>query len=539
MLINKFHSKYRGQSQQLCEALRRLLEIEEDKRIDPADFVDYFKTIIEMSASRRVSQLPPKTVSSISNPVETAKQDEKVQKAEMPEVHKQIEKLNSDAINHQNKPGTYSAGVSLEPTMKFKPINSPETSNFKQGNLTSYSAANLGSQGGLLNNVSRPHAFSRPGIEGAATVAYGLPTNLHYGGQSSGNLNKPTLTIQSGGYTQQQNIGTDLRSISTEKIGQFGSNHVVKLGGQETPSFVSHNQAGNTQGGPRFFSSQANIHQQPLNPVHSVAENREINNYTQYIPAANEYQSRISQHRAESRPHESRRNRSSSNSLGRFKTTAYYPDIGKTITSTTTVYRDIHHQEDDDRPGFGMRASEYTTGQPGQGYSSIRPSNSTFDNQRGFRPSEAAFDQSQISRRLSSSSHQYRPILPPTEIVTTIEDGDKTHHYGSQTEFFKHEVRQGVNTTTQQTLEGQSSSSKPGSMNLATAFKNHQKFAGPLNSPATKLNYQSGPQTSNFQSVPYQSLQTTEIRGMLDRQRQDPAKSIEKRQNPLSQTPFR
>lgn len=483
-----------------------------------------------MPAFKRVSQLPPKTLATLNSSFTGNKQEISVNTNKMPDVHKVVEKLNTEANSRYNIQATSSVSGILQPTQIFKQLNSPDTSNLKQGQLASPSISHIGLQSGTTATFASSNTFSRPGIQGAATVAYGLPTIPHYGGQSLSNLNRSGMIIQPGGASQVQNNIT-VRSISTEKIGQYTPISSIKGVGQETPSFAKLGQVGTSEGSHRFFSVVGNSQTAGAIQTYTSGHTVEAKAITPYTPDTNEYQNRLSHARNDSRHQEGRRNRSSSNSLGRFRTTTYHPDIGKTVISTTTVYRDMVNR-DNDAHNHDMNASEHSMTNTGQGFSSIRPSNNTYDQQRAYRTSEAAFDQSTVSRRLSnySVSQQYRPILPPTEIVTTIEDGDRTHHYDTHTQYIQAGERINMGPTIRQS--DQSPNQKPGSLSLANAFKTHQLSSGPLNSLATKLTYISAGQSGNFQaSGP--SYQT------WSNQSRDQGKSMERKVNPLTQTPFR
>ena len=95
-----------------------------------------------------------------------------------------------------------------------------------------------------------------------------------------------------------------------------------------------------------------------------------------------------------------RKERSSSISVGKFGMSVYNPETGKTLTSKTTVYRD-HSNE----PRMSVTSALLS-----------HPHNH-FDPE-GSESLKRAADFNRTAT--------YRPILPPTSIFTTIEDGDTT-----------------------------------------------------------------------------------------------------------------
>lgn len=102
-----------------------------------------------------------------------------------------------------------------------------------------------------------------------------------------------------------------------------------------------------------------------------------------------------------------RRARSSNHSSqGRFAMTVYNPEIGKTVTATTTVFRDD------------------VNAQSSIGTSQVRDYSPALQNQS----STDRFQEIDSFARaaLYNSGSKYRPLVPPTLINTTIEDGDQT-----------------------------------------------------------------------------------------------------------------
>lgn len=102
----------------------------------------------------------------------------------------------------------------------------------------------------------------------------------------------------------------------------------------------------------------------------------------------------------ETRVLQERSERESSRGVGKFAMCIFNPETGKTVTATTTVYRDHSNEHllkskplvhQDSKLNFGGYRTE------------------GLDRARSFDPAK-----------------EYRPLLPPTSIVATIEDGDTT-----------------------------------------------------------------------------------------------------------------
>ena len=172
--------------------------------------------------------------------------------------------------------------------------------------------------------------------------------------------------------------------------------------------------------------------------------------------------------------------------------TVYNPETGKTVTSATTVYR-LGHDEDEPTSYQSTGYSQnpfLNRATPLQAEPIYREQVKLSSEPNYSIPSSgqvAQFAQNNVLQRPLNlnTTHQYKPILPPTEIVTTIEEGDKTKQHTAEVIAFA-----GLNNSIIEGAEGQiasQNSRRSSNLSLASAFRTHQLSAAPYMAPKSQL----------------------------------------------------